>query len=236
MKSIFICFLSAFESSLHSISLQTEIAKRLNVICAQLIPFLSQEVRWDQHTLSPTATHHDTHTCHVAFRRSVIDNSLTCALTHTISLFLFLTHMQSHFFFFFLFSSHISSRFHIVSHSDASGKPIVILVNPLPQKRLRFAQSFSWPEEKQPPPPALSVCIHTKCSGVCVCVSVYTHTRKWKLHSTQRHTRVAICLVLLLVCLSLTAIFLTSFHSTSSRWSRPWSAPNRWLWGSWMRR
>lgn len=161
----FICFLSAFESSLHSISLQTEIAKRLNVICAQLIPFLSQEVRWDQHTLSPTATHHDTHTCHVAFRRSVIDNSLTCALTHTLSLFLFLTHMQSHFFFFL---SHISSRFHIVSHSDASGKPIVILVNPLPQKRLRFAQSFSWPEEKQLPPPVLSVCIHTKCSGVCV--------------------------------------------------------------------
>ena len=26
------------------LSLQTEIAKRLNVICAQLIPFLSQEV------------------------------------------------------------------------------------------------------------------------------------------------------------------------------------------------
>lgn len=163
----FICFLSAFESSLHSISLQTEIAKRLNVICAQLIPFLSQEVRWDQHTLSPTATHHDTHTCHVAFRRSVIDNSLTCALTHTHYRSFCFSHTCNHTFFFF-FLSHISSRFHIVSHSNASGKPIVILVNPLPQKRLRFAQSFSWPEEKQLPPPVLSVCIHTKCSGVCV--------------------------------------------------------------------
>ncbi len=95
---VYFCFLSASASLSLSISLQTEIAKRLNVICAQLIPFLSQEVRWDQHTLSPTAAHHETHTCHIASRRSVIDNSHT----HIISPFLFLTHMQSLLFLFSL--------------------------------------------------------------------------------------------------------------------------------------
>ncbi len=64
LKSIFAFFLLLLLPSSLSISLQTEIAKRLNVICAQLIPFLSHEVRWDQHTLSPTAAHHETHMPH----------------------------------------------------------------------------------------------------------------------------------------------------------------------------
>jgi len=148
MKSVFICLLSASKSYSLSISLQTEIAKRLNVICAQLIPFLSQEVRWDQHTLSSTATHHDTHTCHIAFRRSVIDNH-SLVLSHTQHRSFCFSHTCNHTFFFSLplIFPHV---FHIVSHSDASGKPIVVLVNPLPQKRLRFAQSFSWQKNNFP--------------------------------------------------------------------------------------
>lgn len=45
-----------------SVSLQTEIAKRLNVICAQLIPFLSQEVRRKTRTHTCTHTHTLSHT------------------------------------------------------------------------------------------------------------------------------------------------------------------------------
>uniref|UniRef100_A0A8C7S754 TLE family member 2, transcriptional corepressor a n=1 Tax=Oncorhynchus mykiss TaxID=8022 RepID=A0A8C7S754_ONCMY len=41
---------------------QTEIAKRLNVICAQLIPFLSQEVRSPEDRLACTHTHTHTNT------------------------------------------------------------------------------------------------------------------------------------------------------------------------------
>lgn len=188
MKSIFICFLSAFESSLHSISLQTEIAKRLNVICAQLIPFLSQEVRWDQHTLSPTATHHDTHTCHVAFRRSVIDNSLTCALTHTISLFLFLTHMQSHFFFFL---SLFLSYFLTLSHSFSFWclwEAYCYSCKPTSTKTLTVCPKLFLTRRKTTSPSCFK-CVYSykmqRC--LCVCKRVHTHQKMKIAQYTKTH-------------------------------------------------
>ncbi len=120
-------------------------------------------------------------------------------LTHTYNIAFSVSHTH----FFSLSSSHISSRSRVVSHSDTSGKPIVILVNPLPQKRLRFAQSFSW--QKKINFPSYFKSVYSYKMQPCVCE--HTRFRKWKSRSTQRHTRVAICLVLLLVCLSLTAIF-----------------------------
>lgn len=93
---------------------------------------LHSDVLWfDNHSL----VHTHTHTHHRSF-----------CFSHT--------YMKSHFF--FLSLPLIFPHVFTVSHSDASGKPIVILVNPLPQKRLRFAQSFSW-QKKQLPPPVLSV-------------------------------------------------------------------------------
>lgn len=135
------CFFIRFPHS-PFIYLQTEIAKRLNVICAQLIPFLSQEVRWDRHTQTRTLVPqlHIVRLAHATLRSdSVIDVILSFMPTHKrcVALFVSVTLSLSHTT--FLTFSRISSR-----SLGCRWEAYCYSCKPTSTKLLQFAHSFSW--------------------------------------------------------------------------------------------